>query len=256
MKTQSWVFTFLMWSLSFILLWGCNKSSGEKLKDAVMLTKIDSIQLTYVLPSPILKGSLTVEEALLNRRSHRHFQDREIPAEYLSQILWASYGITMARSDYSFLRGGLRTAPSAGALYPLEIYVLIGKVKGIEPGVYKYISQGHKIVRTIDKDIRQELCAAALDQKMIKEAPAVLFYSAIFKRTTEKYGSRGRERYVCTDLGHSAQNVYLQVEALHLGTCSIGAFDDNLVKKVMQLPEVEEPLYIMPIGYYFNQAEF
>jgi len=171
-------------------------------------------------------------------------------------MLWAAYGITRPLSGYPQTRGGLRTAPSAGARYPLEVYVLIGNVKDIEAGVYKYNQREHKIIRTIEIDVRKDLAAAALDQEMIYEAPACLFWSAVFSRNTSKYGERGRERYVCMDLGHSAQNVYLQAEALHLGTCAIGAFQDEEVSEVMQLPEDEEPLYIMPFGKYYNVSEF
>jgi SagB-type dehydrogenase family enzyme len=256
MKTFVMLHRAVMLITLVILILSCTKKSETVSEEKVVLTRIDSVHLTYVLPSPMMKGNVTIEEALSNRRSHRHFQDREISAENLSQILWASYGITMPRNDYPFLRGGLRTAPSAGALYPLEIYVLVGKVKGIDSGVYKYIPVGHRIIRTIEKDLRRELGTASLDQEMIIAAPVVLFYSAIFSRSTEKYGARGRERYVCMDLGHSAENVYLQVEALHLGTCAIGAFDDDLVKKTLQLPADEEPLYIMPIGFYYNVKEF
>jgi SagB-type dehydrogenase family enzyme len=154
------------------------------------------------------------------------------------------------------LKGGLRTAPSAGATYPLQLYVLIGKVTGIEPGVYKYVPQGHRIIRVIDRDVKASLASAALGQEMIKIAPACLFYSADFSLTTGRYGERGRERYVCMDLGHSAENVYLQAEALHLGTCAVGAFNDAEVRAVMQLPANEEPLYIMPIGRYYQKSEF
>jgi SagB-type dehydrogenase family enzyme len=202
------------------------------------------------LPEPQTDGAISVEETLQNRRSQRQFLDEEISLENLSQILWAAYGITQPRENPPFLRGGLRTAPSAGALFPLEIYVAIGKVMGIEPGVYKYISKEHKIVRIIDRDLRPELTSAAWGQKMIEEAPASVIYTAIFSRMTDKYGERGRERYVCMDLGHSAQNIYLQAEALGLGTCAIGAFADEDIAKILNLPKEEEPLYIMPIGYY------
>lgn len=209
-------------------------------------TKTDNAQLTYTLPTPQVKGSMTVEEALANRRSRRQFLDKEISMEQLSQVLWSAYGITLPKNIPG---GGYRTAPSAGATFALEIYVLAGKVKGIEPGVYKYVAKDHKIVRTIDEDQRAKLCTAAYGQKMIGAAPAVLFYSAVYSRCTDRYKERGRERYVCMDLGHSAENVYLQVEALHLGTCAVGAFNDGEARIVMQLPEEEEPLYMMPIGY-------
>lgn len=242
----------ILFVFTIIFSAGCSKSEMKSSKERV-LTKTDDTTLSYTLSTPDNKGNISVEEALYNRRSRRDFQDKEISEKQLSQILWACYGITSPRAENSAMRGGLRTAPSAGALYPLEIYVLVGKVKNIKPGIYKYIAKNHKIVMTINRDLRKELCAAALNQEMISKAPAVLFYSAIYNRCTERYGNRGRERYVCMDLGHSAQNVYLQVEALHLGTCAIGAFNDDSVKKTMQLSSDEEPLYIMPIGYYLNK---
>ena len=205
--------------------------------------------MTYILPSPKTAGNVSVEEALANRRSHRHFQNRELSADQLSQILWSAYGITYSIPDRPLLRGGLRTAPSAGALYPLEIYAVVGNVNGIEAGVYKYVSQEHVIIRTIDKDIREELAAAALGQLMVRDAPATIVYCAVFSRNTQKYGERGRARYVLIDLGHAAQNMYLQAGALHLGTCAIGAFKDSKVRELLQLPVEEEPLYLMPVGF-------
>ena len=229
----------------------CNNSEVTQTQSP--LTKVDGEQLTYVLPSPLTTGKVSVEQALQNRRSQRNYVDQAISAEQLGQLLWSAYGLTKPMPDRPALRGGLRTAASAGALYPFEIYVAVGNVKGIEAGLYKYISEEHKIVRLIDKDIREELCAAALGQKMVKEAPATIAYSAIYERMTKKYGDRGRDRYVCMDLGHSAQNVYLQAEAMNLGTCAIGAFIDEKMAEVLQLTAEEEPLYLMPIGYYYRQ---
>jgi SagB-type dehydrogenase family enzyme len=234
---------------------GCmNKNKPQE--EGKPLVKSDSSQLSYSLPSPALGGTVSVEEALSKRRSHRSFIDEKISAEDISQILWAAYGITKPLPERPGMKGGLRTAPSAGATYPLQLYVLIGKVSGIEPGVYKYVPQGHRIIRVIDRDVKASLASAALGQEMIKIAPACLFYSADFSITTRRYGDRGRERYVCMDLGHSAENVYLQAEALHLGTCAVGAFNDAEVRAVMQLPADEEPLYIMPIGRYYQKSEF
>ena len=236
--------------LVLISLAACNNAGGEQTQSK--LTKLDGSQLTYALPSPITDGKMSVERALSNRRSQRSFVDRAISAEQLSQILWAAYGITQPMPDRPALRGGLRAAPSAGALYPFEIYAIIGKVDGVEPGVYKYISEEHKIVRTIDKDLREEFSNIALGQGHIKDAPVSIFYSAIYSRMTKKYGDRGGDRYVCMDLGHSAQNIYLQAEALNLGTCAIGAFSDDKVSELFQLPEEEVPLYIMPVGHYYR----
>jgi len=201
----------------------------------------EEVPLAYALPAPKTDGNMSVEKALSNRRSHRNFQNKAISANQLSQILWAAYGNTSP--------SGLRTAPSAGALYPLEIYAVVGNVEGIKPGVYKYISKEHKIVRTIDKDVRVELCDATAGQRMVRSAPASVVYSAVFNRTTGRYGDRGRG-YVHMEIGHSSQNVYLQAEALQLGTCAVGAFVDSRVSQVLKLPANEEPLYIMPIGYY------
>ncbi|MCI0472055.1 MAG: SagB/ThcOx family dehydrogenase [Ignavibacteria bacterium] len=202
------------------------------------------------LPETRLTSDISVEEALLIRRSIREFKNEAITVQDVSQILWAAYGITEERSSPSFLRGGLRTAPSAGALYPLEIYLVAGKVTGLKAGIYKYISPDHSLELVSEGDIRKDLAAAALNQEFLEIAPASLMYSAVYSRMTQKYGNRGRERYVCMDLGHSAQNVYLQACALGLGTCAVGAFTDDMVSIVMQLPEDEEPLYIMPVGKY------
>jgi len=239
--------------MALITLPACNSQAQEQRST---LTKVDEAPLTYILPAPKLDGTMSVEKALANRRSHRSFQDKPLSAEQLSQILWSAYGITQPREDNpnrpanrpSF-RGGLRTAPSAGATFPLEIYAIVGNVTGIEPGVYRYISEENKLVRVIARDVREELTAAALGQTMVRDAPVTVFYSAVFSRSTVRYGDRGRERYVAMDLGHSAQNIYLQAEAMGLGTVAIGAFHDDEVSRVLQLPAEEEPLYMMPVGY-------
>ncbi len=210
-------------------------------------------ELEIQLPSPRLESNFSIEEVMLKRRSHRNYVKSSISLDDLSQVLWAAYGITKPDKSRDIYRGGFRAAPSAGATFPLEVYVIAGKVKGIEPGVYKYISDGHKIIRVINEDVRADLAKAALSQEMIEDAPASLFFTAIFERTTQRYGDRGRERYVCMEMGHVGQNVYLQVEALGLGTCAIGAFNDAKVAEVMQLPGEEEPLYIMPIGKYYRE---
>lgn len=205
----------------------------------------------YFLPMHQTDGDMSVEQALANRRSRRNFQDRPISIYQLSQILWAAYGITQPMPDIPILRGGLRTTPSAGATFPLEIYAIIGNVDGIEPGIFRYISEAHKLERLATGDVRQELSAAALNQIWVAQAPATIFHSAVFARTTGIYGERGI-RYVYMELGHSAQNIYLQAEALGLGTVAIGAFIDDRVRQVLNIPEDEEPLYLMPIGYFYD----
>ena len=192
------------------------------------------------VPSPKVCGNMSVEEALANRQSQRDFQDIAISADQLLQILWATYGVTPP--------DGLRTTPSAGAIYPLEVYAVIGNVEGIESGVYRYIPDKHEVVKTVGGDVRRKLCEAALNQKMVAKAPASVVFSTVLSRMTKKYGDRGVP-YVYVEVGHAAQNVYLQAEALGLGTCAVGAFTDKSVKQILHLPAKEEPLYLMPIGY-------
>ena len=200
------------------------------------------------LPEPVLDGSVSVEKALATRRSVRQYQNEPLTLNEISQLVWSAYGVTQPIPDVPELRGGLKTAPSAGALYPLDIYVVAGNVTNLSPGIYKYQPETHELLQLSEGDKRKELCDAALNQTWIKEAPVSIVYSAIYERNTSKYGKRGRERYICMDLGHSAENVYLQCASLGLGTCAIGAFLDDNVKLVIQMTRSEEPLYIMPVG--------
>jgi SagB-type dehydrogenase family enzyme len=157
----------------------------------------------------------------------------------VGQVLWAAQGITNDR--------GYRTTPSAGALYPLEVYVVAGSVVDLEAGVYRYRPDGHLLVRIGGGDRRADLQAAAVDQASVGDAPATLVIAAVPERTTAKYGERGT-RYVAMEAGHAAENVYLQAAALNLGTVAIGAFDDDRVEEILMLPKNATPLYLMPVG--------
>jgi SagB-type dehydrogenase family enzyme len=244
MKTGKRIIFCLLLSILITAFSVCRiNASGDE------LSSDSESPLAYVLSSPKTDGDVSVERVLAHRRSRRDFQNKAISEGQLSQILWAAYGVTSPRSAASNSRDGLRTAPSAGALYPLNIYAIIGNVEGIEPGVYKYISDEHKIVRTMAGDARKKLSEAALSQRMLAEAPMTVFYSAVFDRTTKRYGDRGIN-YVYMEPGHSAQNVYLQSEASGLGTCAIGAFSDNKISELLKLMPNENPLYLMPVGYY------
>ena len=209
----------------------------------------DGDQLAYVLPPPATDGEVSLEHVLAHRRSQRHLTGQAISAEQLGQLLWSAYGVTSPQPYKPLTRGGFRTAPSAGGSYPLEVDVIIGNVEGIEPGVYRYVSEAHKIVRRMGKDIREEMCKAALGQAFVREAPVTIVYSGIFERTTKKYGERGLARYVWLDAGHSAENVCLQVEALNLGACVVGAFNDEQVADLMQYPIEEVPMYMVAAGH-------
>ena len=191
------------------------------------------------LPKPSVQGSVSIEQALTRRRSIRRFDPAPLSPRSLSQLVWAAQGVTDER--------GLRTAPSAGALYPLEVYVVPGAVSGLAPGVYHYDPKRHRLARTAVGEFRDRLAAAAYGQDWIADAPAVLVLAADHDRTLRKYGSRA-SRYVHMEVGHAAQNVYLQAEGLALGTCFVGAFSDEAIKELLGLPADLAPLGLMPVG--------
>lgn len=201
------------------------------------------------LPPPKLDGAVSVEKAIQSRRSVREYSGEPMTLAQAGQLLWAAYGITEPMADGpAFLRGGLRAAPSAGARYPFEVYLVAGKVAGLAAGAYRYVSEEHALVRVLEGDVRGALCQAAYGQEWIREAPGSLFVSAVFARTTKKYGERGSQRYVWMDSGFLGENVYLQAEALGFGCCVAGAFDDAAVKQAMKLPAGEEPVCILAVG--------
>ncbi len=191
------------------------------------------------LPEPVLNGAISVEKALAARRSVRYYAALPLTLSELSQTLWAAQGFSGP--------SGLRTTPSAGALYPLEIYIAAGNVRGLASGVYKYGCVGHVLLRTEQDDKRADLFDAALRQNSIKSAPVILIICAVYERMTAKYGQRGI-RYTDMEAGHASQNVYLQAESLGLVTLAIGAFHDSKVKKIVNTTKAEQPLYLMPIG--------
>ncbi len=194
---------------------------------------------TINLPQPKYDSETSVEEALLKRRSVREYKNEALNIEGLSQLLWAAQGVTDSE--------GHRTAPSAGAIYPLELYVVAGNVKDIPAGLYKYSPTNHELTVIKTGDLREELHKAALNQDPIKNAPAILVLSAIYNKTTQKYGEVGLT-FADMEAGHAAQNIYLQAVSLNLGTVTIGGFDDEIVNAVMGLSEYEVPLYLMPVG--------
>jgi SagB-type dehydrogenase family enzyme len=204
-----------------------NLLKGEKMKTPE----------SFRLPEPRLSSKISVEEALSKRRSVRDYSEDSLGIEEISQLLWSAQGVTV--------KWGGRTAPSAGALYPLEIYVLAGKVKGLKPGLYHYDPEKHVITKKVDGDLREKLTQASLDQDEITKAPATFVITAVYERTMKKYEERGIQ-YVHMEVGAAAENIYLQAETLNLGTVFMGAFEDDKVKKVLGIKE--EPLAIMPVG--------
>lgn len=194
-----------------------------------------------LLPKPRFEGGVSLEEAISRRRSTRRFSGRDITKDHLSQLLWASQGIT---------HGCYRAVPSAGATYPLEVHVVVGDsgVEALDGGVYDYVPLDHSIVLHLRGDVRKDLCSACLGQDFIVSAPFSLVVSSDYSRTTSTYGERG-VRYVHMEVGHVGQNVALQGEALGLSSVMVGAFRDELVSRVLNLPSELKPLYIVPVGY-------
>lgn len=207
----------------------------------MIISKSENI---ITLPSLQLKGEKSLEETILKRRSQREFTNQPLTLREISQILWAAQGVTGEKEEVK-----LRTAPSAGALYPLELYLVAGEsgVENLNTGVYHYLPENHTLELSLSQDIQDALTAASLNQSAVSDAPVVLVITAEYERTTKKYGERGI-RYVWIEVGHAAQNVALQVVALGLGTVTIGAFDDTSVSQILNLPEAHKPLYILPIG--------
>jgi SagB-type dehydrogenase family enzyme len=190
------------------------------------------------LPEPQYDSDTSVEEALATRRSVRSYQDVALTLDEIGQILWAAQGITSV--------WGGRTAPSAGALYPLDVFAVVGNVTGIPPGVYRYVPAEHGLDLHLEGDWLFELSIAARGQVWMADAPVMLVVVADTERTARKYGDRA-DRYVHIEVGHVCQNVYLQAGALGLGTVIVGSFVDEAVR--IRLDIADDPLAIMPVGW-------
>jgi SagB-type dehydrogenase family enzyme len=196
------------------------------------------------LPAPALKGPVSVEQALKSRRTIRRFANKPLTLGQLSQLLWAAYGVTAPR--------GLRTAPSAGALYPLDIYAVVGErqVSGLAAGLYHYLPDKPALAPLRPGDLRPAVARASLHQTWMAEAPVLLVISGEYRRCQVKYGERGI-RYTHMESGHAAQNIFFQVEALGLGAGIVGAFDNAALSQTLGLPPAHDPLLILPVGYKF-----
>lgn len=206
---------------------------------AALATSAALANPTLALPPPRTKGEVSLEHCLLKRRSVRNYRNTALSLADISQLLWVAQGITA--------EGYLRTAPSAGALYPLEIYLAAGNVDGLSPGLYYYHPERHELVLVKPRDLRCELARAALGQDCVANGAAIILFAAVYARTSAKYGQRAA-RYVHMEAGHAAQNVCLQATARGLGTVTVGAFEDDEVKRVAALPDSHEPIYMMPVG--------
>jgi SagB-type dehydrogenase family enzyme len=231
MNNKLWPVVLLLLTVLPILIIGCGEVTGTPSASAA--------GEIVTLPAPRLDSDFSLEKAILERRSVRSFEKGVLTLAELGQLLWAAQGVT----DPS----GKRTAPSAGALYPLELYVVVGDVGGVPDGIYKYQPDTHTLVKVLDGDHRKSLSQAAQGQPSVLEGAVDIVITAVFERVTGKYGEVG-VRFVHLEAGHAAENVCLQVVALGLGTVTVGSFNDANVQKVLGAAAVEKPLYILPVG--------
>jgi len=237
-----WMLSLALVAFIIIYVWYITTPAKrvEVVKKLILLERI-------LLQLPRKVSELTVEEAILLRRSIREYTAEPVNLSDLAMILWAAYGITDPEH-------GFRAVPSAGATYPPEIYVVVGRngVKSAEDfigeGVYKYEPHSHALLLVKRGEYREELMYAALGQKWVSEAPLSIVICAVFERTTSVYGERGKVRYVPMEVGHAGQNIYLMATALRYSSVVIGAFSGDLVSRTISAELEEKPLYIIPIG--------
>jgi SagB-type dehydrogenase family enzyme len=197
------------------------------------------------LPSPVLTGNVSVEEAIQNRRSVRKFSNESITMGNVSQILWAAQGITDNQSS-------LRAAPSAGQVYPLELYVIVGTngVSGLQEGVYHYVPSNNTLEKVMNGDLRSDLSGIANGQPWVKQAPINILITGNYRKMINKYTDKELStRFVDLEAGHVGENIYLQSESLGLATVSLGSFNENQLIQLLNLPSNETPIYIFPVGH-------
>lgn len=226
---------YLPWRVAAILMLMIVAGTGckEQPSRIAKMSKSNSLP-TLELPKPRLQSERSLEQTLASRRSIREFSNEPVTDAEVSQLLWAAQGVTDS--------AGLRAAPSAGALYPLETYVVRSS------GLFQFDTTRHLLTQRSDRDLRQAIHGAALAQDALIEAPAVFVITAVYARTRAKYGDRA-ERYVHMEAGHAAQNLLLQAVALDLGGVPIGAFNDSQLRQTLGLSDDEAPLYLIPVGH-------
>jgi SagB-type dehydrogenase family enzyme len=223
-------------------LWGFFFSGSFALKTAGASIHQDKEGLMK-LPDPQVEGNISLEQTISARRTIRSFSNKSVSLSFLSQMLWAAHGIT-GPDNFK------RSAPSAGALYPMDLYAAVGQnaVKELDAGVYHYHPKGHAISKITEGDQRLSLAEASLHQMWMAAAPINFIITAEYPRITGKYGRRGL-RYAQIEAGHIGQNLFLQAVALGGAAGIVGAYHDHKVINVLRIPESHEPLLIMPVGY-------
>ena len=195
------------------------------------------------LPLPKWQSKVSVEQAIKQRRTTLSFTSQSLDLNQLSQLLWSASGITEA-SGYK------RAAPSAGALYPMDVYVVVGqnRVPPIRAGVYRYEPGKHQLSEVLKGDMRSSVARASLSQTWMADAPLTMVITAEYRRATVKYGKRGI-KYALIEAGHIGQNIFLQAQALGLEAGIVGAFHDAEVIDAMSIPSAHAPILLMPVGH-------
>lgn len=237
MELRKLWFLFLIF---FLLLSSCldvppaNISSSGEIQSTASAEEIQTgkREKEILFPQPVNHGRISLEEALASRRSLRSFKEKELDWSQVGQLLWAAQGITSP--------DGKRTAPSAGALYPLEVYYFCSQFWG------RYLPQEHSLEILEKEDKREEIARASFNQSWITQAPGVFVIVGFVERTAVKYGERA-ERYVILEAGHACQNLLLEAVSLGLGGTSVGAFWDDRIKEILSVEAL--PLYVIPVGY-------
>jgi SagB-type dehydrogenase family enzyme len=231
-RLVDWLMAF-----SFTSLFPTRKARAETLRHTIHRGE------TMTLPPPRTQGRMSLESTIKKRRTVRSFSSAPLTLDQVSQLLWAAQGITEEM-------GFKRAAPSAGALYPMDLYAVVGTggVEELSAGIYHYGPRDHVLSLVSEGDLRNGVAKAALSQMWIARPPLDLVITAEYARAAVKYGSRA-ERYAMIEAGHIGQNIFLQAEALGLGAGIVGAFHDEDLIRVMGIPKDHAPLLIMPVGY-------
>lgn len=216
----------IFWVVVFLFFFVCSAVSADSIK----------------LPEVDLDDGLPVARSIYQRRSVRTYSSEPVTLDQAGQILWAAGGKTV-----DGITGPTRAYPSAGGLYPLDIYLVAGEVEGISPGLYRYMWENHSLELIREGDIRTELSQASLGQGSPRSAPMSIVISADTQRVASRYGRRGEELFVPLDTGHLAQNVNLQAESIGLSCLMIGAFSENDLKDVLGITE-GKPVYVITVG--------
>ena len=221
----------LIWTLFFLL----GTATAETDKNLIKL------------PTPSFMGNMSVEEAIYKRKTVRSFGKKPLTLSQVSQLLWVANG-TIPKDAVTGATS--KVTPSAGGLYPLEVFLVVGKdgVKDVPAGVYQYIPRTNSMKLLVEGDKRNSVAKAALYQGFLALAPVNVIVGAVFGRTTYKYGGRGHQ-YVFMEAGSANQNVCLQAEALGLSVATVGAFEEKPLSKALKLPDSVRPIVIMGIGH-------